>query len=190
MILDRDLSPSKVMSRSRLIRDDGIRFLAESGQLEDSDIVIPLAPLNVAAEYILRSLAGSVRTELPCEIKTSFRVSSVIDRFTFCVSYADFLCPDNCEEGYVCTVTGERRVPMFEKLRQIEVPGFRTFVIRSRQILPGVGGYTFQELTRLRDSISPNEKNIVCASCKCHAIMTGIEIMSRIDKPLHPNLTI
>ena len=191
LILDPDLNLAPGLEGAQLIREDGVKFLASSGQVDDSDIVIPLAPLNVAAEYLLLSLKGAIPAELPFELRNLFRVSSLIDKFTFCVSYADFLCPDDCEEGDVCKMTGEKRVPMFEKLRQIVVPGFQIFVVRSHQLLPGVGGFRFQELTKLRDSINPDSKNIVGASCKCHAIISGIKVVSSIyDKTSRSILTI
>jgi hypothetical protein len=191
LILDPDLNPSPALDGARLISEDGVNFLARSGQVKNSDVVIPLAPLNVAAEYLLLSLKGAVPTELPSDLRNFFRVSSLIDKYTLCVSYADFLCPDDCEEGDACKITGEKRVPMFEKLRQTVVPGFQTFVVRSHQILPGVGGYKFQELTKLRDSISPDKKNMICTSCRCHAIISGITVKSSLGHQTSPsNLTI
>ena len=153
---------------------DGVVFLAQSGQVQDSDVIVPLAPLNIAAEYVLLSVKGTRRTKIPLDMRRFFRVFSCIDEFTFCVSYADFLCPDDCEEGNVCTVTGESRTPMFQKLRELPVIGSEKLVIRSRQILPGVGGYTFQDLKKIRDSVIPNRKTLICSSCKCHAIISGI----------------
>lgn len=177
IVLDPWTNVDHLRDGVQFIAMDGVDFLAQSGQVEDSDVIVPLAPLNVAAEYVLLSVKGTCRTKIPFDMRRFFRVSSWIDEFTLCVSYADFLCPDDCEEGNVCTVTGESRTPMFQKLREIPVIGFEKLVIRSRQILPGVGGYTFQDLKKIRDSVIPYRKTLVCSSCKCHAIISGIIVM-------------
>jgi hypothetical protein len=94
------------------------------------------------------------------------------------VSYADFICPDDCPEPDVCTITGKRREkPLYELLRSLDV-GFRVHIIRSHQLAPGLGGYTVADLKRAAETLAGhrNGKWLVGTACKCHGILTAFEI--------------
>ncbi|MCF8062162.1 MAG: hypothetical protein K9M82_06575 [Deltaproteobacteria bacterium] len=96
------------------------------------------------------------------------------------VSYADFLCPEDCaepEDG--CTVTGEIRQPLYERLAALEVPGYEVQVIRSRQLAPGLGGYSAGDLRALQARVydAPGRGRwLIGTACRCHGTITGLEV--------------
>jgi hypothetical protein len=101
-----------------------------------------------------------------------------LDGSNLCCSRADFFCPDDCPEGDLCTVTGEpREEPLYRMLEELEVPGVTVLVLRSRQIMPGIGGYLLGELMDLTERI-PQGRSLIATSCKCHGVITSIEKVS------------
>ncbi len=142
--------------------------------LADQDVVIPMVPVHVAAKYLDASNSAAVEIALPSGmdgLPNPFR----LDESNMCCSRAHFLCPDDCPEGDRCRVTGEPRdPPLFAVLEALKVPGFTTLVLPSRQILPGVGGYTMGELRDLKRKAKPG-RFLVATSCRCHGILTAIQ---------------
>ncbi|MCP4668372.1 MAG: hypothetical protein GY849_18665, partial [Deltaproteobacteria bacterium] len=100
------------------------------------------------------------------------------------ISYADFVCPDDCSEPGCCTVTGERRErPLYDLLNDLDAGDFRMHVVRSRQLAPGLGGYEAGELEKAAQRIRSEEKGkwLLGTSCKCHGILTALEIEQRTE---------
>ena len=75
------------------------------------------------------------------------------------VSFATFLCPDDCPEPEgTCTVTGEERpIPLFQLLADLEVPGHKVLGLRSHQLGPGAGGYRGTDLLELRETVRASD---------------------------------
>ncbi|MEW6352505.1 MAG: hypothetical protein AB1646_25950 [Thermodesulfobacteriota bacterium] len=118
---------------------------------------------------------GRVRSAATFNIGSTSRPVPV-DACTLCCSRADFLCPDDCPEGDLCSVTGmPRDLPLSETLEAVRVPGYVTLVQRSGQILPGIGGYPLGELRALGLHCAAG-RYLVATSCKCHGIVTAIRI--------------
>ncbi|MBN2126224.1 MAG: hypothetical protein JW821_18130 [Deltaproteobacteria bacterium] len=96
------------------------------------------------------------------------------------VSYADFLCPDDCPEpADFCTVTGLKRdVPLYRRLENLEVPEYHIHVVRSRQLAPGLGGYRVEDLARLLARVKDGGKRkwLVGTACRCHGTLSAMEI--------------
>ena len=80
-----------------------------------------------------------------------------------------------------CTVTGHRRgVPLYERLARLELHGYRTHIIRSRQLAPGVGGYPLADLITLlaRLRSEPGSWWLVGTACRCHGTVTALSVGS------------
>jgi hypothetical protein len=90
------------------------------------------------------------------------------------MSIADFICPDNCPEPEeFCTHTGKKRpFTLYKKLESIKYYNFRSVVVRSRQLSPGIGGYSpgalFHALDVIKDSTIPV---LLSTACRCHGVM-------------------
>lgn len=153
---------------------DAVSFLAESSGRDDDEVIVPMVPFHLAGAYILKKSPECREIPIPSDLSSKVPNPFPLDRSNLCCSRADFICPDDCPEGDLCTVTGEPREPLYALLEQTESPGFTVLVQRSFQILPGVGGYSLGELRRLHQRIRAG-KYLVATSCKCHAIVTAID---------------
>ena len=170
-----DPATIKRCGRAEVVEADAVAFLVGSPSLEGEDMIIPMVPFHLAASYLVAGHPDIQRVSLPPQIEALVPNPYRVDDFNVCCSMADFLCPDDCPETEVCAVTGERRdEPLFRSLAEIPVPGFAIVVLRSLQILPGIGGYLMADLWRLAERIERGQY-IVATSCRCHGIMTAME---------------
>lgn len=156
-----------------LVQLDAVSFLSTSSRIAGQDWIIPMVPFHLAASLVLATLPDATAVPIPKGLSNLVPNPYPVDHTCLCSSVADFMCPDSCPEGNLCSVTGESRVPLCLRLKEIRIPNFTTKVLRSRQILPGVGGYQAADLTSLTQQIG-HGSHIVATSCKCHAILTGI----------------
>jgi len=165
----------------KLIPENGVAFLTEHLRPESApDWIIPAVPVHLAAEWCMARLGPerAQRIDIPSEFLSRVPNPMQGEGGDVYVSHADFLCPDDCPEpAQICTATGEPRKPnLFDILRNTRFPGFRSEVIRSRQLGPGVGGYRPRQLFDLLDRIRIIQDDIlVSTACRCHGVLTGIK---------------
>jgi len=152
--------------------EDAVSFMLNPKRLKPSDWIVPMVPFHLAASYILEKSSTLKLVPFPLAVSPLVPNPYPSGPSDLCCSVADFLCPDDCPEGICCTVTGWPRTPLYETLERLQIPEFKVLVLRSSQILPGVGGYSFNDLLKLEDRITPG-KHIIATSCKCHAVMTA-----------------
>jgi hypothetical protein len=164
-----------------LICGDGIAYLVENYEhLSPDTLIVPALPRHLAVEWLLRMPLKGLRLEtlaMPPEVTAFLPHHWPGDYGTVLASHADFLCPDDCpepEDG--CTVTGEIRTPLYEILRGLPINGFRTHVIQSHQLAPGLGGYAVNALTALMEDITAHgeAKWLIGTSCRCHGVLTAV----------------
>ncbi len=167
----------------RWIPCDGIRFLVNNHHLlNPGNIIVPAIPLHLAFEWLKRYLGEKYKVEkisVPPEARGPLPHTWEGSEGSLLVSYADFVCPDNCPEPEYCTVTGERRDrPLFQLLRNLTLPGFRTLVIRSHQLAPGLGGYKVADLTDAAARVAQGGagKWLLGSACRCHGVLTAMEV--------------
>jgi hypothetical protein len=180
VVVEKTVDPTALESsgRAEAMEGDAVEFLIKSPSLGAEDIVIPMVPFHLAAEYLLARHPDLRRVPLPHRIEALVPNPYRVDDFNLCCSLADSLCPDDCPEAEICAVTGEyREKTLFRLFAETEAPGFTTVVLRSLQILPGIGGYAMADLRGLAERIERG-KYIVATSCRCHGVMTAIERFS------------
>ena len=92
------------------------------------------------------------------------------------LSRARHLCPDDCAEPEVCPVTGESRdLPLHQELASLHLAGYEIRVIASRQLAPGVGGYSPRRLLDLARDMGALKGNVLIATaCRCHGVIHGL----------------
>lgn len=166
-----------------LIKGDGAAYLFEhlrpgGGQLPDW--IIPALPIHLAAEWCLlhHGKKKLERIPVPAEMDPLLPHPLRVENGNIFVSHADFLCPDDCAEPRdICTFTGKpRKQNMFELLKDIQFPPWKSLVIRSHQLGPGVGGYRVQALFDLANQIEKTRGPILLSTaCRCHGVMTGLQ---------------
>ena len=101
------------------------------------------------------------------------------------VSHADFICPDNCPEPEkICTHTGKPRpMDLFRLLGTLDFEEALPIVIRSHQLLPGVGGIYPADLRAAMDTACRNSHRpmMIATACRCH----GVVNFMRLEKKAH-----
>lgn len=176
LVAEKDSEKTRGEGRPGVVvrNSDAVSLLVESRGIASDDVILPMVPFHLAAAYLLAATKGLSETCLPASVVALVPNPVRVDVSTLCCSRADFICPDDCPEGDRCTITGLPRDPLYAHLAELNIPGFQMVVLRSCQILPGLGGYSFGDLLDLGDRIGPG-KYVVATSCKCHGIMTAVE---------------
>jgi len=167
---------------------DGILFLVENyPALNPLNTIVPAVPLHLAFEWLRCHLGMKFvikKISVPEEIKHLLPYTWLGSEESLLVSYADFVCPDDCPEPEFCTVTGERReLPLHDLLSHLDLLDFRVHVIRSHQLAPGLGGYKVGDLKTAAEKLIRDEagKWLLGTACKCHGILTALEIRSVLE---------
>lgn len=186
VVVDRDghvLEKLQEKSVERL-EQDAIDFLVDYPGL-GSEWIVPAIPVHVTFAWLCRQLAreGTVTSlaaplVLDQQIPNSIRGKGGV----LYTSFATFRCPDDCDEpDDKCTVTGEvREANLFDVVQTIEVEGYQTFVVRSHQLAPGVGGYRLSVLWRLLEEARSTKKDILIATaCRCHGVIHALRFKRR-----------
>jgi hypothetical protein len=185
-IVDRDVTKLKKIGNigAKRIAEDGVHFLAKHfSHLAPSTFIIPAVPVHLAFEWLRTYMnqKGAIE-QLPVPKGFALRLPHTCggSEGSLLASYADFRCPEDCPEpANRCTVTGKKRgTPLYQLLTQLEPRGFRVHVIRSRQLVPGVGGYRVKDLKELLGKVSEGRKGkwLVGTACKCHGVITALQV--------------
>ncbi|MDQ7781291.1 MAG: hypothetical protein RDU20_00335 [Desulfomonilaceae bacterium] len=162
-------------ARVTAFNDDVISFILDPGKVRPEDIILPMVPFHLIASLIVSSIPGCKEIPFPEQLGPKLPNPFVLNQANLCCSRADFICPDDCPEGDLCTVTGLPRDPLYEELERLEVPGFTVLVQRSFQILPGLGGYPMEDVHRIQRHVKSGAY-LVATSCKCHAVLTALHV--------------
>jgi hypothetical protein len=170
-----------------VVYGDGISWLVDHMRREDApDMVIPSLPVHMVAEWL----------KLRCYKKYKASAVSLPDRLAAALphpmrdgdsrlylSHADFLCPDNCgEPELICTHTGRKREEnMFDLIGKLDYPPFTSLVIRSYQLLPGVGGIYPVDMWDLLDCLPAffGRPLLLATACRCHGVADGLQFEAR-----------
>ena len=158
---------------------DGPQFLSDyQDWIGDEDWVIPALPVHLAWKWLNLNLETrpSLKAVLPPQSLGFGLAYSRTDIKGLYLSYADFTCPENCPAPIRhCFKTKEKRaVPLWKFLSEQQCSKGTLGVIESRQIAPGVGGYAFKELRRIRNlAKKAGPPFFVATACRCHGVIHG-----------------
>jgi len=162
---------------------DGIEYLDKSLKgIDYPDWIISAIPLHVAYEWVRLKIKGSyILKIIPVPEGVIMSLPNVFKgkRREIYMSIADFICPDNCPEpDDICTHTGKPRpFSLYKKLESIKYIHFHTVVIRSRQLSPGVGGYSPEALFYALDVIKVSTIPVLLSTaCRCHGVMHAVSV--------------
>jgi len=141
--------------------------------------IIPSVPFHLAFEFILSQSKpwGGKRAKVPLlSGLPNPMVGKTGDLFT---GLAGFLCPEDCPEpARYCTVTKLRRPEPLYRILQDMKGHFESRVIRSRQLAPGVGGYSPEVLLDLSENVKkrmePGRTILISTSCRCHGVTSAL----------------
>ena len=181
VVVDRDVHVSEKLREKPIekVEQDAIDFLVHYPGL-GSEWIVPAIPVHVAFAWLCRQLTkkGTV---------TPLAAPSVHDQQSpnpmrgkggvLYTSFATFRCPDDCDEPEeMCSVTREsRETNLYDRIQQIEVQDYKTLVVRSHQLAPGVGGYQLSVLWRVLEEARSTEKDIIVSTaCRCHGVINAL----------------
>jgi hypothetical protein len=159
---------------------DGAKFLSQFQEwIEDEDWIIPTLPVHLAWNWLGLNinLPKGHRTVIPPKSLGIGLPFHQVTEKSLLLSYADFLCPENCPAPrHSCFKTKEKRaVPLWKFIADQRCPKGTLEVIESRQIAPGVGGYAFKELRKIRDLARKAQPPFfVATACRCHGVINGV----------------
>ena len=161
-----------------VVTADAIEYLA---RFEDPaaawDWIVPAIPIHLAGAWIRKRLSNSGRIEMrPVPEAVAAQVPNPMRgaQGQLYASNADFICPDDCPEpATICTMTGRPRPQvLYDHLAALSAPGFTVVVVRSRQLAPGVGGYSPDDLDRALARVRSAPGPVLLATaCKCHGVI-------------------
>jgi hypothetical protein len=170
----------------RVVCTDGIEYLNRKMVTRDNpDWIIPAIPVHVAFEWIKARLAKQRKVQsIPIPQRLDSQLPNPLHPNTGqrYVSNADFICPDNCSEPEeICTRTGKPRPRILNAfLKKMKYSDFRSVVICSQQLYPGVGGYTphalFEALREIDQSPHPI---LLSTACRCHGVLDAFRLCAK-----------
>ncbi len=146
------------------------------------DWIIPAVPIHLAFEWVRLKLSIQGRVEacpVPQDIEKMLPNPIRGSQGQLFVSYADFLCPDNCTEPFErCTFTGKpRKGLLYKRIEEISYKDYRSIVVRSHQLAPGVGGYQPEALKRSLAEVSKSDAPVLYSTaCLCHGVMHAFNL--------------
>ncbi len=171
------------MSDFKTVCMDGIEYLGQNlKSIDYPDWIIPAIPVHVAFEWVRLKMKDSYilkTTPVPEGLIMSLPNVFKGKNCETYMSIADFICPDNCPEPEdLCTHTGKQRpFTLYKKLESIKYDNFRSVVLRSRQLSPGIGGYSPGALFHALDVIKASTIPILLSTaCRCHGVMHAFRV--------------
>ena len=166
---------------------EGIGYLAHNLAADNQpDWIVPAIPVHVVFEWMKAVLAGQYDLKtipIPHRLRSHFPNPFQAAADQCYISNADFICPDNCSEPEtICTYTGEPRPRILNDfLKKIQHDDFRSVVVCSHQLFPGVGGYTPNDLFEALDEIKSLRNPILLSTaCRCHGVLNAFRIASKV----------
>ncbi len=166
--------------RCTLEKADGVEFLNQ--HLLDPENgpawIVPALPIHLAGDWCFLKLGADQlsRIDIPEGIEQYLPNPMHGSDGNIYVSHSEFKCPEDCPEPRnLCTVTREKRKrDMFKVLAEFQYPPFKSLVIRSHQLAPGVGGYRPDQLFTLLDQARKTKGNLLLSTaCRCHGAVSG-----------------
>jgi hypothetical protein len=159
---------------------DGPEFLFRYQEaIKNTDWIIPSLPIHLAWKWLVLNFPGpkKVKPISPPQVLGSDLPFALKMGKGLYLSRASFTCPDNCPSPLrFCFLTKEKRVrPLWQHLTQKKLRQGSLKIIESRQLAPGVGGYPFKELKRIKEEVlRARPPFFIGTSCRCHGVVHGL----------------
>ncbi|MDF1591372.1 MAG: potassium transporter [Desulfobacterales bacterium] len=157
---------------------EGVDYLFENlKEGRSPDFIVPMIPVHVTYEWMRLKLKKTHRIRpvaVPPEVFEKLPNPIRGADGQAYMTNATFICPWNCPEpDDICTHTGKPRPQILHRfLENIAHPEFRSMVVKSLQLAPGIGGYSPAVLFQaLKTVASENDSVLLSTACRCHGVM-------------------
>ena len=182
-VVDRDPSAlAGLAGEARTEQNEAVAWL--TGQDLDMSWIVPAVPAHLAFQWLRAVLrAKGIETSPLALDRGAFEslphLATTAAEGGLVASWADFICPPDCDERGPCPVLGRRLEPLYLMLRRM-ADGLDLTVVRSYPLAPGLGGYPARSLTWLlsRAGQEPGQK-MVATACRCHAVIHAFELAGK-----------
>jgi len=175
--------------RLETILADGIDFLVrrlnKTKARPLTGWIVPAIPVHVACEWIRLTLDNRLEVlSVPVpETLDSFLPNPIRGREgELYTSHAATVCPENCPEPPdICIATKKPRgTDLYKTLERVTLADYRSVVVRSRQLAPGVGGYQAQTLFDAREEAGlAKGRVLVSTACRCHGVVHALQVVKK-----------
>jgi hypothetical protein len=184
-VVDRNPKALKVLEQYPVdaVRGEGAAYLARHlDGSEDADWIVPAVPMHLAFEWVKIKMMEDRTVEIvavPEEVERVLPNPVRGNEGQLFLSYADFVCPDNCSEPFDrCTFTGKpRKGLLYRDLENRVVKEFLPVIIRSRQLAPSVGGYQSKALWEALKKVKAHHGLLLFGTaCFCHGVVHALRV--------------
>ena len=184
---DRERLEELTFLADQVHHGDGIKYLLGlTGPEAALYWIVPALPVHLAHAWLLSVLngkGGSCKAEkqpVPLDFKPAGELKQhrTPDGTLYC-SFGDFTCPADCPEPKEnCYITDQLRpAPLYQILGDTPCTGYRSLVVQSQLVLPGVGGYPFNDLLMLHAALAiSGGRYLLSTACTCHGVTNAISI--------------
>jgi hypothetical protein len=182
-----DSNPDTLQSwenKISVVAGDAIAFLARHlAEQNHPDWIVAAIPIHIMYEW-LRLTMGRDFTPLPVPDEISPGLPHPLKgrNGELYTSYAETICPEDCPEPPDhCPVTGKPRpMALYRLLEKQSFADFRSAVLRSRLLAPGVGGCKAVDMLKLKNEIRRYRgRFLISTACPCQGVTHAAEIRTR-----------
>ena len=170
---------------------DGVAWLYRHLERTSTvDLLIPAIPEHVTAAWLalhLEKVHGVTDLPIPEAWLAQMPHACRGARGQAYISHADFLCPDSCPEPKDhCTYTGRARpAELFRLIENLAIADGLPIVVRSYQLLPGVGGIRPADLWQALDTATQGAHRplLIATACRCHGVVNLFRLRRKAVSP-------
>lgn len=184
---DRERLEGLTQLADQVHHGDGVKYLLGLTEPEAALYwIVPALPVHLAHAWLLTVLnvKGCSYKAKKQPVPLDFKPAGVLKQHrtpagTLYCSFGDFTCPEDCSEPKErCYITDQPRPsPLYRILGDTPCTGYRSLVVHSQLILPGVGGYLFNDLLMLQAALAiAGGKYLLSTACTCHGVTDAISI--------------
>lgn len=176
-------APIDAVGKVQWCAEDGVSFLLRrlADQRSRSSWIVPAMPRHLAYEWLAAALTSFGRFEpqpVPQTVAVGLPNPAWGAEGQLYLSMADFLCPDTCIEPHDrCPTTGTPRpFDLHAHLAGLRHAAYRSVVLRSHQLAPGLGGFRGRQLTDALAAVRTRPAAYLFSTAsKCHGVMHAFE---------------
>ena len=188
IIIDNQPDVCEQLERSgfKTVCADGIGYLEINlTSPHYPDWIIPSIPLHVAYEWIKSKISRHLKVvsiNIPQNLKNKLPNPFQVQSNQLYISNADFSCPENCSEpDEICTHTGQPRPRSLNSfLNTFSYEDFKSIVVFSEQLYPGIGGYTPKALFKALNKVkSLPDQILLSTACRCHGVVNAFRLFPK-----------
>jgi hypothetical protein len=186
-VVDLERSSMAANAAVAFVEQDGIAWLSDNLDGDSPvDAIVPAIPVHVAAQWVKTKLADAYdisSASIP-DAWLSLMPNAMRGKGgQVFVSHADFICPDDCPEPKrICTHTGKPRpTDLYHLLKRFDFQDVQPLVIRSYQLLPGVGMLYPTDMIKALEVVRKTSHRLImiATACRCHGVVDFMRLTPR-----------